>query len=188
MSIEDQKKIADKVLDKLFIVDPYAIVAGGAARDWYFGKEAKDIDVFFYINNKYTIDTRDNLIECLGFELQKVGDTAELEALGYRTNPNINSVYNMLGFETPVQLILMNMPTRNCVIDRFPLSLCKAWYKNSTKGVVLHKDFRDSVKHKALFKTNDLYANGDKYLLKIRDRFPEYKYYSSRVSFLESLV
>lgn len=188
MSIEEQKKIASEILDKLFIIDPYAIVAGGAPRDWYFGKEANDIDVFLYINNKYTTDIRDKLIERLGFSLQKVGDTAELKALGYHTNPNILSVYNVLGYGTPVQLILMNAPTWDCVIDQFPLSICKAWYKSEKKGVVIHKDFQDSVKYGVLFKTNELYANADKYLMKIRSRFPGYKYYSSRVSFLEGLV
>lgn len=34
MSVNKQKKLADKILDKLFLIDPYSIVAGGAPRDW----------------------------------------------------------------------------------------------------------------------------------------------------------
>lgn len=50
-SVADQKALTDEVLAKL----PFdAIVAGGAARDWYYGNPAQDIDVYF----NFDIDQR----------------------------------------------------------------------------------------------------------------------------------
>ena len=46
-TIEQQKLVADKVLNQLYLICPEAIVAGGAPRDWYLGKPANDIDVYF---------------------------------------------------------------------------------------------------------------------------------------------
>ena len=46
-SIEHQKAVAKEVLNKLKIVDIFAMLAGGACRDWYLNNEASDLD--FYV-------------------------------------------------------------------------------------------------------------------------------------------
>lgn len=48
MNIVQQKRIAKEVLDKVKVLDYWAIIAGGAARDWYFNNLANDIDIFYY--------------------------------------------------------------------------------------------------------------------------------------------
>lgn len=40
MNIEKQKDVANIIYDRLRLADPHCILAGGAPRDWYFGKEA----------------------------------------------------------------------------------------------------------------------------------------------------
>lgn len=50
MKIEEQNVVAKKVLEKIKIVDPYVILAGGAPRDWYFGNPCNDLDIYYYSN------------------------------------------------------------------------------------------------------------------------------------------
>ena len=45
--IINQKEVAKKVFESLTKVDPNCILAGGAPRDWYYGKEARDLDFYF---------------------------------------------------------------------------------------------------------------------------------------------
>ena len=57
MNIEQQKRIAKEVLDKVKVLDYRAIIAGGAARDWYFNNLANDIDIFYYHEEgRYCLD------------------------------------------------------------------------------------------------------------------------------------
>lgn len=44
--IQKQKKLAFSVLEKLKELGFFAVVAGGAPRDWFFNRPAKDIDIF----------------------------------------------------------------------------------------------------------------------------------------------
>lgn len=57
MNIEQQKQTAKKVLSKIKVLDSRAIIAGGAARDWYFNNIANDIDIFYYHEEgRYCLD------------------------------------------------------------------------------------------------------------------------------------
>ena len=47
MNIGQQKQTAKKVLSKIKALDSRAIIAGGAARDWYFNNLANDIYLLF---------------------------------------------------------------------------------------------------------------------------------------------
>ena len=51
--IEHQKAVAKSVLKKLQTLDLYAVLAGGACRDWLLDKEATDLDFYMYYNPKY---------------------------------------------------------------------------------------------------------------------------------------
>jgi len=49
--IQKQKEVANFFLNKLEMLDPNIICAGGAPRDWSLGKEASDIDIFMRFPN-----------------------------------------------------------------------------------------------------------------------------------------
>ena len=42
--VESQKQLADEILLKISMYDPYVIVAGGAPRDWWMGRQAAAIN------------------------------------------------------------------------------------------------------------------------------------------------
>ena len=52
-SIEHQKAVAKEVLNKLKTVDIFAMLAGGACRDWYLNTEASDLDFYVHYSDKY---------------------------------------------------------------------------------------------------------------------------------------
>jgi hypothetical protein len=171
--IEQQKELADMLINKLRAFDPYALLAGGAPRDWYFGNEASDLDIYVYQQGYYsTLGSIECRLNSLGFTYSFLEFKEYQES--YEKNENIRCVINIEGFDTPVQLVILRTTTWN-VVDTFPLSICKIWY-TPERGIVPTTDFKLSVKTKGIFKTNTLYSDGDKYVDKIRNKFKDYRY------------
>lgn len=167
LNIEEQKKIADEIINKLRAVDPYCIVAGGAPRDWYFGNPANDLDIYIWQQHK-TQHACIYQLECAGFEVFERGFKDDHRHM-YETNAAIKAVYNVQGFGMQVQIISLNTSTFN-VIDTFPFSICKAWY-TPERGVKLEKDFKITLKTGYIYNTNKLYCDADSYVKKIKERF-----------------
>jgi len=177
-TVEKQMKIADEVLSKIYPIDPHAIIAGGAPRDWYFGNLASDLDVFFYRPDLRTYDPIQNVFSSVGFERPYPVGMDDLEIHGrYKRNEYVERVFETIYKGMTVQLIQMSEPTFGSVVPKFPLNICKVWYKFD--GIVTTPDFDRAVKYKSIVKTDSLYADGDRYLQKILAKFPDYKYYSS---------
>ena len=111
MNVTEQKSIAKTVLGKIRNLDHRAIIAGGAARDWYFDDLANDIDIFyFHEEGKWCLDNiRREVailkailgvddIQVLGFNPNK--DTHESQPQddfnNYLKNPNIANVFECI--------------------------------------------------------------------------------------------
>lgn len=174
--IELQKTIASEVLGIIEWIDPTAIIAGGAPRDWYFGNTATDIDVFFHFRNDLSTIRIEEILKSFGLNVCRTNDGNGLPDI-YKKNPMLRCVYDLEYGGEQIQLLLMLEPTFYSVIKHFPLNICKVWYKHNT--IETTQDFLRSVKHKAIVKVNSLYANGDKYVQKIKAKFPDFKYYES---------
>lgn len=170
--INKQKAVADKVLAKLELLDTYCIVAGGAPRDWYLGKPATDIDVYLHFPHVPYMRQR-KLLEVLEFPIKSVHENWIIPEL-YEGNKCVKHLYNTEVDGEKVQIMFMSKPTFTCVVDTFPISISKAWYKN--QQIKLTEDFKNSIKHKIIWKTVDNYSEDNKYLLKIKDKFSDYKY------------
>lgn len=182
-TIELQKKVADKVLYAIEGFDPPCIVAGGAPRDWTLGNPASDIDLFFFYRiNAVEWEVRKLLERALGQEVSRLG--AEEMTENYTTNPNIRRVWQSVVDGVTVQLIEMSIPTWK-VVDSFPLTICKVWYKN---GIITPtKEFEKSVEGSYIIKTDNMYANESRYLQKILAKFPDFKYYESYEDFFRKI-
>lgn len=167
--IESQMKVADEVINKLRTVDPYCIVAGGAPRDWYFGNPANDIDVYIWQQHD-TQHAKVAQLNYAGFECISMEHKDRDHTL-YEKNSMISNVFIVRGYEFPVQIISLNKPTFG-VVDTFPFSICQAWYIPE-RGIQLEKNFRITEKTGYIFRTNPVYADGDKYIQKITERFKD---------------
>ena len=96
MNITEQKSIAKTVLGKIRNLDHRAIIAGGAARDWYFNNLANDIDIFYYHEEgKWCLDNIRREVAILK-EILGVGD---IQVLGF--NPNKDTYESQPHFYQP---------------------------------------------------------------------------------------
>ena len=174
MCVNKQKKLADKILDKLFLIDPYSIVAGGAPRDWHFGEMATDIDVFFCVGRTATRGTVEQMLSRFLPEPDSFVSEDDLP-VSYEKNSALRCVRSYTVEETSVQLIELHTPSFD-IVGTFPVNMSKAWYKNGR--ITLERDFMIGEKTKLLYLTNPLYAKADKYVKKITEKFVVGKGYS----------
>lgn len=123
--IDLQQNIAREVLNKLEIIDPACILAGGAPRDWFFDKPCNDLDFYLYLGD-CTVSNLDARLKRLGFKGIKV--------LGHDdpTYKSLKKLKRVVEFEylgMRVQVMEMTEPTYGCVIPHFNLDTSKAWWK-----------------------------------------------------------
>lgn len=184
MSIEQQKAIADDVLQKLYCVDPFCIVAGGTPRDWYFDKEASDIDVFLYISPNISIEIFEKMLRNIGWDKVEAL-TGDCIPDNYKCNPELRCVFNVGDYEgVSVQVMLMRSSTFTSVVDKFPINICKIWYKN--KRICKSREFVHAADQQVLILSNTLYSDGHKYITKVRNKFPHYNFYHSKEEYVET--
>ena len=189
MNIEQQKQTAKKVLSKIKALDSCAIIAGGAARDWYFNNPANDIDIFYFHEegNWYLDNVRrevailksilgvDN-IQVLGFNPNK--DTYEFQPQddfnNYLKNPNIVNVFECIIDDVKFQFI--QLKKQNVDVSKFAYNMCQAW--SDGEHIKTTKLFDLGVKKELLIETGELYSNTEKFKQKMIDKFPNYDYIS----------
>lgn len=180
MSIEKQKKVANDILDKLSIIDPYCILAGGAPRDWYFGNEAKDLDFYFYSNGSTVSAVQSQLGKILGKDVKVLFEPVErLHAKGeneikdlYKTMKSLVRIFEAEVDGIKCQLMQLEDP-KGCfkVLDNMSVSICKVWYKGGK--INLSKDFKLTLASKAMF-LSEGYSWSDPHPKKIIGRFPHF--------------
>lgn len=178
MNIQEQKDIGKELLDKLEILDPVVCIAGGAARDWYLGKEATDLDIYMSYHPNLTLGSnRRSIAKALGI------DEEDIETLGvqfdenvdrstdYVVNPNVRCVYEFDYKGEKVQII--NMHKEFVRVEDFCFSICQAWTVDceSIRGT---EAFFYSVQRKIIYKTGKFYAHKGLYIKKMMDKFPDY--------------
>lgn len=188
-SIEKEKSIADAVLERLEIIDPTCILAGGAPRDWWLGKTANDLDFYMYAGNR-TMTSIENALKYLGLpvtplRLKGHNVRAKLDDM-YGCMPNLQAVYETTYRGKSVQIMLMSEPTFRGVVDQFACSISKVWYKGGMirpePAAVYSRDSKGIIVEKG-------YTPNTAYVQKMMERFPNYRFFfqmdgDKRVSFL----
>ena len=178
MRIEDQKNIANAVMYKLEAIDPYCILAGGAPRDWYLGREASDLDFYLCVPDRETQSAFESRLRRVGLSFDiafKDSGLANMEV--YKNMPGIKGIYNLTGFGMPIQVMRMRDPTFKSVVHEFGTSVCMAWYKDGK--VKTTKVFEWSHENKIIIKKSDYNAKV-KHVAKMREKFPDYRVVSGR--------
>lgn len=167
MDISQQKQVADKVLFDLEYVDAQAILAGGAPRDWYFGREANDLDFYFYADTK-----KHPLSEMVGlFRYLKFPTWIKNGYVYDNRNPHLLYVFDGKYDDMKVQFMWWDIPT-SFVVDSFALDICHIWYKD--EQIHTTPAFDACIQSKTLHILNPLYGKQDKYVQKIMNKFPDF--------------
>ena len=189
MNIEEQKRIAKEVLDKVKVLDNQAIIAGGAARDWYFKNLANDIDIFYYHEEgRYCLDNiRKEVtllkvllgvdhIDVIGFNsgVETDKQIPEDDFNNYLKNPDIVNVFECVIEGVKFQFI--QLKERNVNINKFAYNMCQAW--SNGEWIQTTNMFDLGVKKELLIETGELYSNTNKFKRKMISKFPNYDYIS----------
>lgn len=181
-----QMAVSDMVLAEIEKIDPFAIIAGGAPRDWEHGIVARDVDVFLHVPDSWTIGviTRQLNKVC---NIKPSAFKGEERMQWYEKNPDIRAVFDWNHLGVDFQLIVVKKP----VFDyhrNFPLSICQAMRKNFKN--YLTTEFKASKVTKQIYITNKLYNNADAYVAKVVSKYKDmgYTFVGSKEDFARRLI
>lgn len=167
--IEKQKSVAKEFLNLLEITDPNCILAGGAPRDWWLDLVANDLDFYVYWGEHTTVGEDEMRLTRLGFTPKRMQWNEQV--LNYGTIPELRRVYEIDFKGEKIQVMVMSKPTFTCVIDRFGVSVSKAWFKG--ESIRFNEEFLLSHLTKVCF-LKDNYNAKETYVEKITRKFPDY--------------
>lgn len=168
-TIENQKEIAKEVLTKLQACDPHCVLAGGAPRNWFFNKEANDLDFYIYLKHE-TIGANKLRFKSIGLELKQM-EFEELKNSSYKFMQHLFRVYEGTYKGESVQVMVMHEPTFDSVVNDFGVSICEFWWNGSE--VKATKQALTGILTKKLFYKND-YSAKETHVEKMVYYFSEY--------------
>lgn len=173
--IEKQKTVANIVLDRLEIIDPTCILAGGAPRDWWLGRSANDLD--FYVYSRGSAEDYKKQLMGVGLhgeilQPQGINARADREAK-YGAMAGLESVHEMIYQGEKIQIMRMREPTFRGVVDQFGCSLSKVWYKH---GQLRPTSEADNTRRFEVGYFPQSYPLTQRYVQKMIERFPEYNW------------
>lgn len=180
MTVEQQKSIAKDIMDGIKIIDPYALLAGGAPRDWYFGNPCNDLDIYYYSNGD-TVNACKGQLEALFPHLIFINRSERFER---NSREDQLEVYNSMKFlkrvfETnvsglKVQFIQLEDNKKQFdVVGAMDVSICQCWYNHYKDQVVLSNNFKMTLATNIMFLPNEN-SWSDKHPAKMHERFPKY--------------
>ena len=194
--IEHQKTVAKSVLKKLQTLDLYAVLAGGACRDWLLDKEATDLDFYLYYNPNYHASSLkevlvglfgdiniteverksnewyDNLDEDNRKSLEK--NVLSNHGFRYTSDKSISNVFEFKIDDVKCQIIFKNdLVYAEKLVGDFCFDICQAYSLNIDE-IKTTPEFDKAVKHKAIRITGEFYSQKDAYIKKIKSKFPDY--------------
>jgi hypothetical protein len=181
-TVEDQKTIASEVWHKLSLIDPRCQLVGGAPRDWFFGKKAKDLDFYFYRDMDYLLVSELNqILWGVGFSIDPHKKVSNIDL--YESMADLNRIFNVCNFNLPVQLMQMGVGEREGAgtsgikprrVETVNNTLSQVWY-DFRKGCVKASDnFMFSVEYR-IVGVSDFNAPN---IEKTKSYFPDYKFIS----------
>ena len=194
--IEHQKAVAKSVLKKLQTLDLYAVLAGGACRDWVLDKKATDLDFYLYYNPKYPSSSLKGVLVRLFGDIdvteverksndwyddleeddRKRFDKKVLSNHGFRytSDMSISNVFEFTIDDVKCQVIFKNdLVYAENLISGFCFDICQAYSLNIDEIITTPK-FNKAVKNKAIQMTGEFYSQKDAYIKKIKSKFPDY--------------
>lgn len=172
MDVADQKREATELLSKLRMVDPFAMIAGGAPRDWYFNKSAKDLDVYMRLPNHNTVALVSDLARLVGItHLSKIDKVKEST---YAELPNLKWVFIGEYNGLPINLMVMEKGVREEIIKDFDVAICRAWFDGEQCHYM--EEFEFCVKTRVCL-VHEKYTGKEAHVRKMAKRFPQFMFF-----------
>lgn len=170
----DSFVLAKMVYDKISILDPKCILAGGAPRDWYLGRTPKDLDFYLDLGEsfEYYGEVEYSLSQ-IGLEVKKERDMGNKASL-YSTMNNLIRVLKVdfQGNKIPIQLIQIKGRGDYPSFTRgFNNSLSQVWYDFRKDTLEYTTNFKTSVDTKTV-----VCFEGGYNINKYRKYFPDWNF------------
>lgn len=172
ITLEKQKDIASNLLSAFRLIDPFAMVAGGAPRDWYFNRLANDLDIYVRLPNHNTIGLVENLAKMLG--ITKFHVLAKTTDTSYAELPNLKWVFEGYYDGEKVNIMVMEKGVGEEIIKDFDVAICKTWFDGIQSHY--HDEFEFCIKTRVCV-VHERYTGKEAHVQRMAQRFPQFMFY-----------
>ncbi|QHR73752.1 nucleotidyltransferase [Escherichia phage alia] len=172
MNIEDQKVRALEVLRMCQLVDPFAIVAGGAVRDWRLEKPAQDIDIYLRMPNHNTLVLVEKFL-MLGVGARNVKQLTKQTEHTYAELPHLKWVFEAYYKDLKFNFMIMEEGVRSEIVWNFDVAICLCYWDG--QNYVYHPDFDFALKTN-ICTINHRYTGKEAHVRKMAERFPMFRF------------
>lgn len=172
-ALKVQKEIAKEVLEVLEVIDPTCILAGGAPRDWFWGRVASDLDFYVHDARKLSQGDWERRLNKTLLDVRPLGqlrpESADEE---YGSLSGLKHVFEGEYMGQTVQVMVMSTPTFSSVVDHFCMDNSKIWWKGGRVQPTFEFLLANATR---TLKVCSDYAPKQRYIDKMVKKFPEFK-------------
>lgn len=169
---EYQKSVAKELLYKISLVDPSAILAGGAVRDWYLGNPAKDLDIYIRCPNHIKLSDKIDMLKKIG--LSNAKQLSKNSEENYASVSGLLSVFEGCYSGVKVNIMFMDLTEIDGIslVENFDCSICECFMDKDNK-YYYSSNFIKTIESKVIF-VDQRHAGNEPHIVKMANRFPEY--------------
>jgi len=138
-----------------------AMIAGGAPRDWIHGHGARDIDIFYHLEDENMSPFSNSI------GVRELGGYSDYEDANGIVSVHEYSTRN----HTAIQLIRTKIPVLQHIRTHFPMNMCKVWM-NEDGDIGYDKSFEWGYENKIIYQVIPGWHY--RYLNKILGRYRDY--------------
>lgn len=178
MSVQTQQETLMSVLPILRLFADDILISGGCPRDWYFGKECTDVDVWVNVGH-LSQSALTQRIEFLSYTLGVDINSKDLN--DYRGTDSSSYIYSLYTFE--IEGLKFDLVCTNDITSRIPPNFCSniSMISLDLDNIIPlpSSDFMRAVNSKSI--TYKKYVTEDsKYYKKMKEKFPEFTHQLSK--------
>lgn len=169
MIIYEEKNLASEVLKKFKVIDPAAVIAGGAPRDWYMDNKCNDIDIYLRAPMHKTDYHRKLIFSQFGFDAEAINPKDE----NYKSINGLQAVYEFEYKGKIFNIMFMSDEIAPPFTQHFSCSICEIAYDGYS--YIPSQRFKDSILRGEIVLA-DGYEGTEKHIQKMMQRFPMYRF------------
>lgn len=185
MEISTQQHIAKELIEKLELICPDVMIAGGAVSDWCRGVKARDLDVYInipngelnsHLANDWYIQKK--LIPYLSTGVGWLRAVSLTKACGgayYQGVNGIKDVYSVEYKGMPVEIIVCGIPVRD-MYRNFDADICRAYM--ARRGITILPECKQAIANKVINVQRNTRTTEKLYqrrLKKLRNKYKDYE-------------
>jgi hypothetical protein len=168
--INIEKEIAFELLNRISVIAPSVVLAGGAPRDWDHNCGASDFDYFVSFKDYNSTAFMYRLKSLLNIEITDITNNDP----SYYENKWVYSVYELYYFGFKCNLVVYSLDCTSELLDVFPISISKICYmptfvfKDKKPSLFKHVEYNLGKDYNLVF-IND--STKTRYINKVMEKY-----------------